>query len=155
MPMRLFLKNLLLALLLLAGAALGLLVVGSVLVPWVLGKALCGNEVIAEYPSPGKQHRVVVFQRDCGATTGFSTQASLLDADEALGNEGGNLFVSDTNHGAAPAVSVVWMGERALVLRHHAGGRVFKSVPKRDGVRISYEADAGFSDPGEAPERRP
>ena len=155
MPMRLFLKNLLLALLLLAGVLLGLLVAGSALALWAFGEAMCGNEVMAEYPSPGNQHRVVVFQRDCGATTGFSTQASLLEADEALGNEGGNLFVSDTNHGAAPAVSVVWMGERALVLRHHAAARVFKSVPKRDGVRISYEADAGFSGPGEAPERRP
>ncbi len=78
MPMPLFLKNLLLALLLLAGAVLGLLVVGSALALWAFGEAMCGNEVMAEYPSPGNQHWVVVCQCHCGATTGFSTQASLL-----------------------------------------------------------------------------
>lgn len=54
--------------------------------------------------------------------------------------------MSDIKYGGAPALSVVWTGERALVLRHHAAARVFKSVPKRDGVRISYEIDPGFSD---------
>ncbi len=81
--------------------------------------------------------------------------ADALVAYEALENEGGNLVVSDTKYGGAPALSVVWTGERALVLRHHAAARVFKSVPKRDGVRISYEIDPGFSDLREAPERRP
>jgi hypothetical protein len=154
MPMPLFLKNLLLALLLLAGVLLGLLVAGSVLALWAFGEAMCGNEVMAEYPSPGNQHRVVVFQRDCGATTGFSTQASLLDADEALGNEGGNLFVSDTKHGAAPAVSVVWMGERALVLRHHAAARVFRACRRGTGCGFRMRQTRGFRI-REAPERRP
>jgi hypothetical protein len=39
---------------------------------------MCGNYVVAEKISPDGRRKVVVFQRDCGATTGFSTQVSLF-----------------------------------------------------------------------------
>ena len=39
---------------------------------------MCGNEILGEFASPDRKKKVVVFQRDCGATTGFSTQASLF-----------------------------------------------------------------------------
>jgi hypothetical protein len=41
--------------------------------------------------------------RSCGATTGFSTQASLLKSDQALPTMAGNLYIADNNHGVAPA----------------------------------------------------
>lgn len=62
----------------------------------------CSNEVVAEYPSPDASTRVVVFRRDCGATTGSNTQASVLPIEAELQDEAGNLFVADTNHGQAP-----------------------------------------------------
>ena len=37
----------------------------------------CGNDLVKEVPSPNGKMKAVVFQRDCGATTGFSTQISL------------------------------------------------------------------------------
>jgi hypothetical protein len=106
---------------------------------------LCGNEPVAAYPSPDGAAKVVVFQRDCGATTGFSTQASLIQGSEDLPNEGGNLFVADTDHGAAPAAHwggpslvVRWDGPRRLVLKHHPDARVFKAEKDLDGVAVKY-----------------
>ncbi len=62
----------------------------------------CSNSVVARANSPDGLHSAVMFQRDCGATTGFSTQVSVLEhGKEASG--GGNAFRADDDHGAAAA----------------------------------------------------
>lgn len=141
-------KSLIIALLLLASLA----VIGSrSFVPWPAltlnfgGAALCRNEPVAAYPSPDGATKVVVFQRDCGATTGFSTQASLIQGSEDFPNDGGNLFIADTNHGAAPgapwggpSLVVRWDGPRRIVLEHHPDARIFKAEKDLDGVAITY-----------------
>ena len=87
---------------------------------------MCINEPIAEYVAPGARAKLIVFQRDCGATTDFSTQASLLKRDARLPSSVGNLFVADTNHGLAPSgpgggpeLRVQWEGPQRLLLQHH------------------------------------
>lgn len=107
---------------------------------------LCGNNLVAEYASPDKIRKVVVFQRDCGATTGFSTQASLLELDSSLPKGSGNFFVADTNHGSAPSsteggpeVKVEWKDSNHLVLRHHSKARVFQNKRELQGIQVTYE----------------
>lgn len=105
----------------------------------------CFNEPLREISSPDGLHRVVVFQRDCGATTGFSTQASLLPAGQSLDHGGANLFVADTNHGAAPsgigggpAVEVVWRDSTHLRLTHHPQARIFLATPQIGDVHAEF-----------------
>ena len=107
----------------------------------------CENTPVVEVPSPGGAHRAIVFERSCGATTGFSTQVSLVRGRAALPDGGGNVFVADNGDGASPegpwggpVVEVAWQGAEHLVVRHHPGARVFHAEPARDGVRIRYEA---------------
>jgi len=106
---------------------------------------LCGNSPLLEVPSPTGNLKAVVFERNCGATTGFSTQVSVLCAASSLPNEGGNLFVADTNHNAAPSgpgggplVQVVWVGPSAIRIWHHPLARVIRSEPSANGVRVEY-----------------
>lgn len=106
---------------------------------------MCANEVIREAISPDGKKKVVVFQRNCGATTDFSTQASLLSVGESLSNGGGNIFSADTNHGAVPAgpgggpeLLVSWVGLHEIVLEHHAQARVFASEASIADVRVRY-----------------
>ncbi len=130
-----------------AGLAVALVAgVGAVL--WGAGRqaGLCDNTPLAEVPSPGGTRKAVVFQRDCGATTGFSTQVSVLAAGEKLPNDGGNVFVADTDHGQAPSgpgggpvVEVVWLGEERLLIRHHRRARVFRSEAHVGSVAVGYE----------------
>jgi hypothetical protein len=94
----------------------------------------CANEPIAEFASPDGKTKAIVFQRDCGATTGFSTQISLLPTGSTLKNESGNLFVSDTNHGTAPSgpgggpeVRVSWRSATELVVAYHPHAKVGSS----------------------------
>ena len=153
-PLRFFFR-----ILLIVGGALGVLVIAAIGLFWFFAPDMCGNEIISEFPSPEGNKKVVVFQRDCGATTGFSTQASILGNDQVLKNESGNLFASDTNHGAAPsgqgggpALSVEWHSKDSVLLSFHPNARVFKKEAEIDGVRVSYsESSAQQVAPRDAP----
>ena len=106
----------------------------------------CSNTILAEVASPGAELKAVVFTRDCGATTGFSTQVSVLPAAAKLPvADGGNLFVADTDHGRAspgigggPKVQVEWVGRNRLRVIHDPRARVFKAVEKVAAARVEY-----------------
>ncbi len=108
---------------------------------------LCGNDVLTEHRSPDGTMKAVVFVRNCGATTSYSTQLSILDADDSLPAGAGNTFIADTDHGrvlpgpgGGPAVEVVWTGKQSLAISFAARIRVFKQESSVDGIHIEYEA---------------
>lgn len=112
-----------------------------------VGDGLCGNELLGQHPSPDGRLKLVVFERNCGATTGFITHVSVLKASEDLANVGGNVFVGDTNQGAAPRgpgggpdVRVRWLSGEAAELRHHASVRVFRAERAVNGIQVTYVA---------------
>jgi hypothetical protein len=101
----------------------------------------CGNEIIRILDSPTKQLKAIVFQRDCGATTGFSTQISIISAKSNLPNESGNVFVADklpSGPGGGPPVEVEWKGESSLHITYYSGTRVFLRRDSQKGVAITY-----------------
>jgi hypothetical protein len=105
----------------------------------------CRNRVVARAQAPDGAHRAVLFQRDCGATTGFSTQISVLRAGEDPG-AGGNAFIADSGGGAAragswggPWAEVRWLSARHLLIRYAAGARLFVRADEVAGIQISYE----------------
>ena len=129
-----------------AALALLALIAAGLCALFLLFPDLCGNTVVAEAVSPDQHLKAVVFQRDCGATTGFSTQVSVIGAQDALPNESGNAFTADGNRGAVPAsaaggpvVQVRWVSGRALVVTHHAGARVFTQKDAVSGAAVAYE----------------
>ena len=62
-----------------------------------LFSGMCGNEIFQEVYSPDNEYKAVVFQRDCGATTSFSTQISILKASAKLPDKSGKaLFMCIT-----------------------------------------------------------
>ncbi len=77
----------------------------------------------------------MVFERSCGATTGYSIQASILDSDEDLENEAGNLFVVGENAFDRPSVD--WVSDRELKLSYspNLDIQIFEDV--RDGVKVT------------------
>lgn len=105
----------------------------------------CQNDPIAEAVSPDGKRKAVAFRRHCGATTGFSTQVSVVASEDSTPSGRGNVFVADTNHGAAPAdagggprVDIEWSSASRLVIRHHPAARVFAAETERAGVAIVY-----------------
>lgn len=105
----------------------------------------CVNEILRIHHSPSKQLKAVVFQRDCGATTGFTTQISIISANSDLPNQAGNVFVSDTDHGKSPSgpgggppVEVEWKGESSLNITYDNRARVFLRKDSQNGITITY-----------------
>ncbi len=86
----------------------------------------CENQVFTEVVSPNKIHKAVLFQRDCGATTGFSSQVSLLNADSTLANESGNIMVVD-GHPDNNAITLTWSSNDELVISQARFSKQYKA----------------------------
>jgi disulfide bond formation protein DsbB len=114
---------------------------------WMLDRAImngmCGNTVLAESRSPDGQWKAIVFGRSCGATTGVSTQVSILPLSSDLPNESGNVCAV----GAFPKVDVHWQSNRDLIVKHHAGAKVFPVNETLQGINIKYEVSTGRIQP--------
>ncbi len=108
---------------------------------------MCGNDVTKEVISPDGKMKAVVFQRDCGATTGFSTQISVLPDSKTLPNESGNVFYATDNHGKAKFnkdfvlenLEIKWLNDTELLIKYdkQAEASEFKTLPQ--GIRVIYE----------------
>ncbi|MGY0613405.1 hypothetical protein [Luteimonas sp. A501] len=94
----------------------------------------CGNEISQTVISPSGNIKAVVFNRNCGATTGFNTQVSIIPATGALPDIGGNTLTID---GAVP-LQVQWRSESALHLAGLGSAEVFKQKDSVAGVSVSY-----------------
>lgn len=107
---------------------------------------MCANDEIDRLPSPGGEYEAVLFQRACGATSGFSTQVSIVPAGAELDGTG-NAFVADDDHGEArtgdwggPWAEVRWQSPRELLVRYAAGSGIFTQRPAVSGVAVQFEA---------------
>jgi hypothetical protein len=89
---------------------------------------MCGNDIYQEVYSSDRQYKVVVFERDCGATTGFSTQLSILEAQQELSNVPGNIFDID-GHPDYTNVHVKWKGNHRV------------SITYADGYEVHYQQE--------------
>ena len=108
-----------------AGGGLAVLVATAVAIAIALRaleNGMCANDICREYPAPGGTKRLVVFQRDCGATTYWSVQASILAPGAELPNESG---LSLMGRGAClgknaelPAVGVQWHGDERVTIKY-------------------------------------
>jgi hypothetical protein len=124
-------------------AASAVFVIGAVV--FQTPPSVCGNEIVAEFPSPDATQKLVVFERDCGATSGFSTQVSLVASNTALPNEVGNVFVADTDHGAArsgpvggPVINISWESGQSVLLTYDPKARVMMNAREVGHVHIRY-----------------
>jgi hypothetical protein len=114
----------------------------------------CGNEVISRVAAPGGRLEAIIFERDCGATTDFSTQVSVLPTNAEFlerpsfwtATQQGNVLVVDGDHGAAPAgqgggpsVQATWKDDHTLILGYHPKARVFRVVESLEGIRILHQ----------------
>jgi len=55
---------------------------------------MCANEIYNEITSPDTNNKIVLFERNCGATTGFSSQISIIKNNENLKNDTGNIYIA-------------------------------------------------------------
>lgn len=98
----------------------------------------CGNEIFQEKIEPNGCFKAILFQRDCGATTGFSTQISLIPLDAPLPNESGNVFAAD-GHPKDTQINLQWRTTGNLVIGNSAGLKMSRKEIFYLGFRVDYE----------------
>lgn len=84
--------------------------------------------------SPDGTRKVVVFLRNCGATTKYSTQASILFSNDSLPNEAGNILIIDGGH----LPTVKWTEDRILSIKGIGAEEILKQLNYFSGVKIVY-----------------
>ncbi|WP_316368947.1 DUF5412 family protein [Candidatus Thiodiazotropha sp. CDECU1] len=99
---------------------------------------MCRNDLATESKSPDKKYKALIFQRDCGATTGFSTQISIIDANEELENKGGNILTAD-GHPDKNNFKISWVNSDVLLIKNTQGAKTIKKESSLGRVNIRYE----------------
>ncbi len=107
----------------------------SMLTGLLAGCSLCGNQIGYEEKSPSGKLRAVAFERDCGATTGSTTQISILPNNQELPNEPGNVFIADGDL----RIGIKWEAKDKLVITYPRGAKVRLKRETQSGVSIRHE----------------
>ena len=101
------------------GVTLGLFLVAVLGLGYFLFSGLCENTVIQSRISPDGKRKIVLFERNCGAT----------------GSNTGNIFIAD---GYPEGYTMIWESDTSVVIGG-TKGRPYKSVSLFDGVQVRYE----------------
>ena len=99
---------------------------------------MCSNEINLDLVSPDKRHKAIIYQRDCGATTGFSTQISIIKNNEKLANESGNVLTSDGRPNDND-YRLKWLRADELLISSTHGKRINFKEKSIGVISISYE----------------
>jgi len=107
---------------------------------------MCGNRIIKKINSPNKRNTIVIFERDCGATTNFSTQISIIRKGKKLENEKGNLFSADSDNGKAEVnkygiikVQANWIDEKHILIKFDKNAQIYERKNSLNGISVTYE----------------
>lgn len=93
----------------------------------------CDDEVVSSTSSPSRAISAVVFNRNCGATTGFNTQVSLLRAGTAPSGPGNTLILD----GSVP-LKFLWISESNLKITGLGSAKIFKQEQTVADVSVAY-----------------
>jgi hypothetical protein len=104
---------------------------------YFLFTGMCKNTIISSNISSNKKWKLVLFERNCGATTGFSTQVSLLKVDKELGNESGNIYIAE---GYPKRYTLMWNSDTTATISGTSGAN-FKKETRVNGIQFKYEQD--------------
>lgn len=129
-----------------ASVCIVLLAFGSVgTLAWMVVEAWdfdCDAGDVESLPSPDGKLAAIVHERNCGATTPFNTQVSVVKRLPVAETSREPLFVV---HGQYD-LPVRWIDDATLAIGVPAGERVYRKDTAFDGGRVVYE-DSGVVPP--------
>ncbi|MET3924493.1 hypothetical protein [Devosia sp. 2618] len=103
---------------------------------WYLGSLIppCVTEQHSRLTSLDDKFDLVVFSRDCGATTGANTQAALVPARDELPDDATSFF----SVGVAADLDPRWDGFGNIELQAPAEGTVYRKDDSVAGINVIY-----------------
>jgi hypothetical protein len=96
---------------------------------------LCGTIIRHVIPAPNATASAVVFERDCGATTNFSTQISIVPTGAVFSAEKHPaFFVVGGRHDLVPR----WNGGTEIEIAVPQGEKVYRKESHVNGIEVTY-----------------
>lgn len=119
---------------LIALTTLPALLVGGLL--WYASSLLPSCEILqhTRLPSPDNVFDLVIFSRDCGATTGFNTQAALIPHGDTLPEDAASFLSIGTTADLAPR----WDGPTAIELTIPPDAQIYRQDETVAGIALRY-----------------
>lgn len=103
---------------------------------------LCGLDIASELISPDGQYKAYIYQFDCGATTPFTSNVTVLENNAKLEYKSGNLFSayggSKTGSWHGPYTEVEWVADNKLSISYIADAVVTKKKKSVGEVSAKY-----------------
>lgn len=109
---------------------------------------MCATTVIDQVASPNGKLKAVEFQIDCGATSDFNSQVTIVSGNKDVSQKDSlpkSFFVADRDHGRAPEgkergpeLRLNWLSDSRLEIQHHELARVIRAEKSSKGVTIDY-----------------
>ena len=102
---------------------------------------ICINDFFKEYSSPDKTKKVVIYERDCGATTTWNTNISILDYDKQFDDSNENFF-SIKGRPSDVAPNITWIDNKNIIIHHKVNGeeiRAENEFGSINPIKITYE----------------
>lgn len=109
---------------------------------------MCGNTLVTEKISPGGTRKVIVYYTDCGATTAYTPNVSIVRAGESLPKQPartGNILAGAN---ASLDVGVKWQSDTELLVcyvesyRQEDNQRI-RRTPRYAGVTVNFVLGTG------------
>lgn len=94
----------------------------------------CDNEVVRSAVSPSGSKTALAFVRNCGATTGYSTQVSVVGGRKSEVTGSGNTLIVE----GRPDLELKWISESEVLISRPGPGRIFKQEEQVSGTAIKY-----------------
>jgi hypothetical protein len=129
---------------------------GGVLLLWLSRWSLvdltgmCVNTDVRRVASPDRRREAVIFTRDCGATTGWGTNVSVVRPGAGRPRGPGNVFRAEWHRGAqpdsargGPPVLVEWRAPAQLWIAYDDRVEVFMRRPTVGHINVEYVAARG------------
>lgn len=100
-------------------------------------RSSCGNTVKSEVRSPDGKYIATLFERDCGATTDFSTIVSIRESSTEFKPDDLGVFVVK----GQPKIDLAWDGEAGLRLHCKAcrAEEIFRQQRAWKDINISFQ----------------
>ncbi|UXN75427.1 hypothetical protein N8D56_11995 [Devosia sp. A8/3-2] len=110
------------------------LLVGGLL--WYASSLLpsCETSQHARLPSPDAAFDLVIFSRDCGATTGFNTQAALIPNGDTLPDDAASFL----SIGVTADLALRWAGPASIELTIPPGAQIYRRDESVAGITVIY-----------------
>lgn len=97
------------------------------------------NSLISEQHSPDGRLKVVVFERDGGATTDWSTQISVMRSRKKLNDrDTGNIIVMDGSCVEGSDYSICWVDDATIEVFIADSVKTYQKKEKYGGITIKY-----------------